>query len=133
MERKDYFIIILVIALVAVVSFSSAYMLASQPNNISTNNSLNSSNNSNSNITTNQTSQVQNQTKKQIITEEQAINIFKKSEGKYYDSNSRYVATLFYIEGKPYYAITIIDKETGGSDSSPAAVNAITGKIEGPD
>ena len=66
MERKDYIIIILVIALVGIVSFSSAYMLASQPKNNSTNNSLNSSNNSNVNTTVNQTSQVKNQTKKQI-------------------------------------------------------------------
>jgi hypothetical protein len=108
-------------------------MLSSQPKNNNLNNSTNSSNNSTINTTVNNTSKVQNQTKNQMITEDQAINIFKKSEGKYYDGNSRYVATLYYDQGKPYYSITIINKENGGSEESPSAVNAITGKLEGPD
>jgi len=133
MERKDYIIIILVVGLVGVVSFSSAYMLATQPKSDSLNNSLNSSNNSNVNTTVNQTSQVKNQTKNQYITEQQAINIYKKNDGNNDGGNYRYVATLFYIEGKPYYTITIINKDNGDSDTSPSAVNAITGKLEGPD
>jgi hypothetical protein len=116
---------------VGVISFSSAYIMASQPKNNNTNNSLNSSNNSNSNITTNKTSQIQNQTKKQIITEDQAVNIYKKEF--HINSDNRYVATLIYMDGKPYYEITIIDKKTGESSTSPGAVNAITGDIDGPD
>jgi hypothetical protein len=60
--RKDYIIIILIVALVGVVSFSSAYMLASQPKNINnstsnSNNSINSSiNSSNMNTSSNKTS-----------------------------------------------------------------------------
>ena len=127
--KKDYIIIILVVALVGVVSFSSAYILASQPKNNSTINSLN---NSNVNTTVNQTSQVKNLTKNQIITEQQAIDIYKKKASDV-GSNYRYVATLYYDQGKPYYSITIINKDNGGSEESSAAVNAITGQLEGPD
>lgn len=46
MERKDYIIIILVIALVGIVSFSSALLLVSPPKIVnSLNNSFNSLNN----------------------------------------------------------------------------------------
>ena len=107
-------------------------MLTSQPKNNSTNNTLNSSNNSNVNTTVNQTSKVQNQTKSKYITEQQAINIYKKNEGDF-GTGYRYIATFVTFEGKPYYTITIVNKKTGGSESAPSVVNAITGKLEGPD
>ena len=132
MEKNTKILIIICIILVGVLSLTIGLLIANQSNTPLV---LNTTNKTTSTINTsvNQTSKVQNQNKNQIITEEQAINIFKKSEGKYYDSNSRYVATLYYDQGKPYYSITIINKDTGGSEESPAAVNAISGKIEGPD
>ena len=130
--KKDYTIIILVFALVGVVSFSLAYIVVSQPKNDSTNNSLNSSNNSNTSTTVNQTSQVKNQTKNQIISEQQAIDIYTKDASDV-GSNYRYVATLYYDQGKPYYSITIINKNNGESEESSAVVNAVTGQLEGPD
>ncbi len=134
MESKDYAIILLIIILIAVVSFSLAYIWTSQPKTSGNNNSLNSSNDTNVstiNSSTNK-SQVQNQTKQQYITEQQAINIYKKETADH-SNKYRYVATLFFIEGKPYYSITFIDKKTGDSSTSPGAVNAITGELEGPD
>ena len=104
MERKDYIIIILVIALVGIVSFSSAYLLASQPKNNSTNNSLNSSNNSNINTTVNQTSQVQSKSETRYISKQQAINVYKKNEGDY---DARIVILqLVTFNVRPYYTIT---------------------------
>jgi len=130
LEAKGYIIIILVIMWVGIIAFASSYIFPSHPKNSTV--IMNSSNNSN-NTTINTTSMVQNQTPKQIITEKQAINVFNNSKGKYYGNNSRYVATLYQVQGKPYYSITIISKKNGTSENSPSAVNAVNGKLESPD
>jgi predicted PurR-regulated permease PerM len=132
MEKNTKILLIVCVILVGVLSLTIGLLITNQSNTPSV---LNTTNNTTStlNNSINQTSKVQNQTKNQLITEQQAINIYKKNVGNNDGGNYRYVATLFYIEGKPYYGITIINKDTGGSEDSPAAVNAVTGKIEGPD
>ena len=126
MEAKGYIVISLIIVWVGIIAFASTYMFPSHPDN----NTL-SANNSN-NTTLNNTSLIQNQSNKKLISENQAINAFKTSEGKYYGNNSRYVATLYHVQGKPYYSITVISKSNGTSENSPSAVNAVTGKLESP-
>ncbi len=130
LEAKGYVIILLVIVWIGIIALASAYMFPSSPkiNTVIMNNS-NVSNNS----TINTTSMIQNQSRKPVITENQAINRFKTSEGKYYGNNSRYVATLYHVQGKPYYSITIISKKNGTSENSQSAVNAVTGEIESPE
>lgn len=125
MERKDYIIIILVIALVGVVSFSSAYMLASQPK---TNNSSNSLNNSSNNTTINQTSQVQNKSETHYITGKQAINIIKKRV--YTETVNQYTFRAVFVstDGDPYYAVIATMKETN-QDQPIMKVDAETGEI----
>ncbi|UTB32363.1 MAG: hypothetical protein NKF70_12870 [Methanobacterium sp. ERen5] len=130
MEAKGYIIILLVIVWVGIITLASAYMLPSSPKNNTV--ILNDTNVSN-NTTINTTSMIQNQSKKPVITENQAITTFKTSEGKYYGNNSRYVATLYHVQGKPYYSITIISKSNGTSENSQSAVNAVTGKLESPE
>lgn len=130
MEAKGYIIILLVIVWVGIIAIASAYMFPSSPKNHTE--ILNNTNVSN-NTTINTTSMIQNQSKKPVITENQAINTFKISEGKYYGNNSRYVATLYHVQGKPYYSITIISKSNGTSENSQSAVNAVTGKLESPE
>ncbi|ADZ09734.1 hypothetical protein Metbo_1502 [Methanobacterium lacus] len=130
MKAKGYIIILLVIVWVGIIALASAYMFPSTPkNNTVTLNDTNVSNNT----TINTTSMIQNQSKKPVITETQAINTFKTSAGKYYGNNSRYVATLYHVQGKPYYSITIISKSNGTSENSQSAVNAVTGKLESPE
>lgn len=126
MEAKGYVVIVLVIIWVGIIAFASAYMFPSHPEN----NTL--SKNGSNNTTINTTSMVENQTNKKLITENQAINVFKTYEGEYYGNNSRYVATLYHVQGKPYYSITVISKSNGTSENSPSAVNAVTGKLENP-
>ena len=129
LEAKGYIIILLVIVWVVIIALASAYMFPSSPkNNTVIVNQTNISNNS----TINTTSMIQNQSIKPLITENQAINTFKTSAGKHYGNNSRYVATLYHVQGKPYYSITIISKNNGTSENSQSAVNAVTGKIESP-
>lgn len=130
MEAKGYIIILLVIVWVGIIALASAYMFPDSPKNNTV--ILNDTNVSN-NTTINTTSMIQNQSKKPVITENQAINTFKTSEGKYYGNNSRYVATLYHVQGKPYYSITIISKSNGTSENSPSSVNAVTGKLESPE
>ena len=130
MEAKGYIIILLVIIWVGIIAIASAYMFPSSPKNHTE--ILNDTNVSN-NTTINTTSMIQNQSKKPVITENQAINTFKTSEGRYYGNNSRYVATLYHVQGKPYYSITIISKSNGTSENSQSAVNAVTGKLESPE
>jgi hypothetical protein len=127
LEAKGYIVIILAIVWVGIIVFASSYIFPSQPENKTL--SMNSSNNT----TVNTTSLVQNQTKKQILTENQAVSEFKKYKGESYSNNTRYVATLYHVQGKPYYSITIINKNNGTSEDSPAAVNAVTGKLESPE
>lgn len=130
LEAKGYIVIILVIVWVGIIAFASAYMFPYHPKN----NTVMINNSSDSNNTTiNNTSMVQDQNEKPKITENQAVNAFKTSEGKYYGNNSRYVATLYHVQGQPYYSITIISKSNGTSENSPSAVNAVTGKLESPD
>ena len=125
MEAKGYIVISLIIVWVGIIAFASAYMFPSHPDNkLSANNS--------NNTTLNNNSLVQNQSNKKLISENQAINAFKTSEGEYYGNNSRYVATLYHVQGKPYYSITVISKSNGTSENSPSAVNAVTGKLESP-
>jgi hypothetical protein len=130
MEAKGYIIILLVIVWVGIIAIASAYMFPSSPKNHTV--ILNDTNVSN-NTTINTTSMIQNQSKKPVITENQAINTFKTSKGKYYGNDSRYVATLYHVQGKPYYSITIISKSNGTSENSQSAVNAVTGKLESPE
>lgn len=125
MEAKGYIVIILAVVWVGIIALASAYMF---PSNADNNTISNSSNNS----TINTTSMVQNQTKKQLITENEAIDVFKTYKGKYYGNNARYVATLYHVQGKPYYSITVISKSNGTSEDSPSSVNAVTGKLESP-
>jgi len=125
LEAKGYIVISLIIVWVGIIAFASAYMFPSHPDNkLSANNS--------NNTTLNNNSLVQNQSNKKLISENQAINAFKTSEGEYYGNNSRYVATLYHVQGKPYYSITVISKSNGTSENSPSAVNAVTGKLESP-
>lgn len=126
MEAKGYIVISLIIIWVGIIAVASTYMFPSHPDNgtLSTNNS--------NNTTINTTSMVENQSNNKLISENQAINVFKTSEGKYYGNNSRYVATLYHVQGKPYYSITVISKSNGTSENSPSAVNAVTGKLESP-
>lgn len=131
MEAKGYIIIILAIVWVVIIAFASSYIFPSQPGN--TTPSVNGSNNTNVNMTVNTTAMVQNQSKNHIITENQAVNEFKKYKGESYGNNSRYVATLYQVKGKQYYSITIINKNNGTSEDSPKAVDAVTGKLESPD
>jgi hypothetical protein len=130
MKAKGYIIILLVIVWVGIIALASAYMFPSSPKNNTV--IVNDTNDSN-NTTINTTSMIQNQSKKPVITENQAVNSFKTSEGKYYGNNSRYVATLYHVQGKPYYSITIISKSNGTSENSESAVNAVTGKLESPE
>lgn len=126
LEAKGYIVISLIIVWVGIIAFASAYMFPSHPDKNSL--SMNGSNNT----TINTTSMVGNQTNNKLISENQAIDVFKTSEGRYYGNNSRYVATLYHVQGKPYYSITVISKSNGTSENSPSAVNAVTGKLENP-
>lgn len=126
LEAKGYIVISLIIIWVGIIALASSYILPSHPDNNAL--SINGSNNT----TINTTSMVENQSNKKLITENQAIDVFKTSEGKYYGNNTRYVATLYHVQGKPYYSITVISKSNGTSEDSPSAVNAVTGKLETP-
>ncbi len=129
MKAKGYVIIFLVVVWVGIIALASAYMFPSNPKN---NTEIVNNTNVSNNTAINTTSMIQNKSKKPVITENQAVNTFKTSEGKYYGNNSRYVATLYHVQGEPYYSITIISKSNGTSENSQSAVNAVTGKVENP-
>jgi hypothetical protein len=126
MERKDYAIIILIIALVGCVSFSSAYLLASQPKSV--NNSSNNTNVSTNNTTANQT-QVESGPK--YIGKKQAINVVKKAFQTKDLKNISFEAILVTTEGDPYYQVSAYGMIDGYPLDYTVRVDAITGKTKG--
>jgi Zn-dependent metalloprotease len=126
MERKDYAIIILVIALVGCVSFSSAYMLSSQPWNV--NKSTNNSNVSNDNNTTTNQTPVQSQSEPKYISKKQAINTVKKAFQTKDLKNITFNAVLVTTEGDPYYLVSADGKIEGYPLDYTVKVDAESGE-----
>jgi hypothetical protein len=112
MERKDYIILILIIALVAIVSFTSAYFLAAQPKNIINNSNNSSLNTTSNNTTTNQTTP--QQTSKTSKSESSGVSLkgftlFEIRQG--YD----YTNICKYCKKKGYYH-TVYDYYNNAGD-----------------